>query len=78
MPPSIDAVTDGTVRGVHFRARGRRSRLDRDILGFVMSDGSIVPLGGKTGTGDNRIKSFAAGGRWPTRAWRTGRQFLPS
>ncbi len=35
----------------------------RACCGFVMRDGSIVPLGGKTGTGDNRIKSFASGGR---------------
>jgi cell division protein FtsI/penicillin-binding protein 2 len=35
----------------------------RACCGFVMSDGSILPVGGKTGTGDNRIKSFASGGR---------------
>ncbi len=45
----IQVVASGTAR--------------RACCGFVMSDRSIVPLGGKTGTGDNRIKSFASGGR---------------
>ena len=44
----IQVVANGTAR--------------RACSGFVMSDGSIVPLGGKTGTGDNRIKSFTSGG----------------
>jgi membrane peptidoglycan carboxypeptidase len=35
----------------------------RACCGFVTSDGSVVPLGGKTGTGYNRIKSFGSGGR---------------
>lgn len=30
---------------------------------IVRADGSRVPLGGKTGTGDNRVKAFAVGGR---------------
>ena len=45
----IEVVANGTAR--------------RACCGFLMSDGSIVPLGGKTGTGDNRIKSFTSGGR---------------
>jgi len=45
----IQVVTNGTAR--------------RACCGFVTSDGSIVPLGGKTGTGDNRIKTFTSGGR---------------
>lgn len=35
----------------------------RACCGLVTSNGSVVPLGGKTGTGDNRIKSFGSGGR---------------
>jgi len=45
----IDVVENGT---------GRRSR------GVVRApDGSILPVGGKTGTGDNRFRVFASGGR---------------
>jgi len=28
-----------------------------------MPDGRIIPVGGKTGTGDNRLESFSANGR---------------
>jgi len=45
----IQVVANGTAR--------------RACCGFAKSDGSIVPLGGKTGTGDNRIKIFTSGGR---------------
>ncbi len=30
---------------------------------FKMQDGSVLAMGGKTGTGDNRIESVGAGGR---------------
>lgn len=30
---------------------------------FKLADGTVLPMGGKTGTGDNRIESFGAGGR---------------
>lgn len=30
---------------------------------FTRKDGSIIPLGGKTGTGDHRYETFGAGGR---------------
>ncbi|EPN45369.1 hypothetical protein A244_25576, partial [Pseudomonas syringae pv. actinidiae ICMP 18807] len=30
---------------------------------FKMQDGSVLAMGGKTGTGDNRIESIGAGGR---------------
>jgi membrane peptidoglycan carboxypeptidase len=46
----IRVVENGTAR----RARG----------GFVTSDGAVIPLGGKTGTGDNRVKVAGPGGRW--------------
>ncbi len=35
----------------------------RACCGVVTTNGSVSPLGGKTGTGDNRIKSFGPGGR---------------
>jgi membrane peptidoglycan carboxypeptidase len=46
----IRVVENGTAR----RARG----------GFVTSEGTVIPLGGKTGTGDNRVKVAGSGGRW--------------
>jgi len=30
---------------------------------FKLPDGTLLTMGGKTGTGDNRIESFGAGGR---------------
>jgi hypothetical protein len=30
---------------------------------FVRADGSVIPIGGKTGTGDQRFDTFGAGGR---------------
>jgi hypothetical protein len=45
----VDVVENGTAR----RAYGAVKR----------PDGEIVPIGGKTGSGDNRIKSFARGGK---------------
>ncbi len=46
----IEVVEKGTAR----RAHG----------GFVMSDGTVIPLGGKTGTGDNRVKAVGRSGHW--------------
>ncbi len=45
----IEVVEKGTAR----RAHG----------GFATSDGTAIPLGGKTGTGDNRVKVVGRGGR---------------
>jgi membrane peptidoglycan carboxypeptidase len=45
----VDVVENGTAR----RAFGAVKR----------EDGTIVPIGGKTGSGDNRVKSFARGGK---------------
>jgi membrane peptidoglycan carboxypeptidase len=42
-------VSDGTAK----RAKGA----------FVKSDGTVIPMGGKTGTGDQRFDVFAPGGR---------------
>ena len=46
----VQVVEHGTAR----RARG----------GLVTRDGAVIPLGGKTGTGDNRVKVAGPGGRW--------------
>jgi membrane peptidoglycan carboxypeptidase len=35
----------------------------RACCSLVMRNGLVVPLGGKTGTGDNRVKTFGFGGR---------------
>jgi membrane peptidoglycan carboxypeptidase len=45
----VQVVENGTAR----RAHG----------GLVASDGTVIPLGGKTGTGDNRVKVVGRGGR---------------
>jgi membrane peptidoglycan carboxypeptidase len=44
-----EVVSDGTAK------RARQA--------FVKSDGSVIPVGGKTGTGDQRFDVFAPGGR---------------
>ena len=43
----LDVVESGTA----VRARGA----------FVLPDGTPLPIGGKTGTGDNRIETFGPG-----------------
>jgi len=45
----IGVVENGTAR----RAHG----------GIALPDGRIIPVGGKTGTGDNRMESFSANGK---------------
>ncbi len=57
----LSAGIAGLVRqemiGVVRNGTGRRA-----LNSFVLPDGTVVPVGGKTGTGDNRFKSFARGG----------------
>ncbi len=48
-PCLLDVVENGTARRAHGAIK--------------TADGEIVPIGGKTGSGDNRVKSFARGGR---------------
>ena len=43
--------------GVVRNGTGRRA-----LNAFVLPGGAVLPVGGKTGTGDNRFKTFAAGG----------------
>jgi hypothetical protein len=45
----VGVVENGTAR----RAHG----------GIAMPDGRVIPVGGKTGTGDNRLESFSANGK---------------
>jgi hypothetical protein len=45
----IDVVENGTAR--------------RGYQAFKRADGSAIPLGGKTGTGDHRYETYAPGGR---------------
>jgi hypothetical protein len=44
-----EVVSDGTAK--------------RAKAAFVKADGSIIPVGGKTGTGDQRFDVYASGGR---------------
>ncbi len=45
----LDVVAQGTAR--------------RAASAFRLEDGSVIPVGGKTGTGDNRFETFGRGGR---------------
>jgi len=44
-----EVVSDGTAKRVR--------------MAFVKADGTVIPVGGKTGTGDQRFDVYAAGGR---------------
>jgi hypothetical protein len=57
MAPEIARTLKGVLIGVV--TDGTASRLGGT---YVRPDGSPLPIGGKTGTGDNRIDRFAAGG----------------
>ena len=56
--PDIAALVRQQLIGVVENGTGRRAH-----GGIVMPDGRIIPVGGKTGTGDNRLESFSANGR---------------
>jgi cell division protein FtsI/penicillin-binding protein 2 len=56
--PEIAALVRKQLIGVVENGTGRRAH-----GGIVMPDGRIIPVGGKTGTGDNRLESFSANGR---------------
>lgn len=57
LSPVIARLVYGEMLGVVNNGAGRRA-----LGAFVMPNGEIVPVGGKTGTGDNRFKVFAPGG----------------
>lgn len=58
LDPEVAAVARRAIIGVVEEGTARR-------LGhpFIGSDGQVIPVGGKTGTGDNRLKMFGPGGR---------------
>ncbi len=56
--PEIAALVRQQLIGVVENGTGRRAH-----GGIAMPGGRIIPLGGKTGTGDNRLESFSDNGR---------------
>lgn len=57
LPEEVARIARREMQGVVEQGTGRR------IRGAVrLSDGTVLPVGGKTGTGDNRIHTFARGG----------------
>ncbi len=56
--PDIAALVRQQLIGVVENGTGRRAH-----GGIVMPGGRVIPVGGKTGTGDNRLESFSANGR---------------
>ena len=56
--PEIAALVRQQLIGVVENGTGRRAH-----GGIAMPHGRIIPVGGKTGTGDNRLESFSADGK---------------
>jgi membrane peptidoglycan carboxypeptidase len=56
--PEIASLLRRQLIGVVENGTGRRAH-----GGIAMPGGRIIPVGGKTGTGDNRLESFSANGR---------------
>ncbi|NYE64181.1 membrane peptidoglycan carboxypeptidase [Duganella sp. 1224] len=56
--PEVARVTADAIRGVVSDGTAKRVK-----SAFVSADGAIIPVGGKTGTGDQRFDVYAAGGR---------------
>ncbi len=57
LSPSIARLARREMIGVVQNGTGRRAQ-----GGFKFADGSILPIGGKTGTGDNRLQEFGVRG----------------
>ncbi|MEZ5352271.1 MAG: transglycosylase domain-containing protein [Bryobacteraceae bacterium] len=57
LPAAVAAVVRQEMFGVVEQGTARRA-----FQSVKLSDGSILPLGGKTGTGDNRLESYASNG----------------
>lgn len=57
LSPAISKLVRREMIGVVQNGTGRRAQ-----GGLKLADGSIVPIGGKTGTGDNRLQEFGARG----------------
>jgi len=58
LSPEVARVVADAIRGVVSDGTAKRVK-----SAFVAADGSIIPVGGKTGTGDQRFDVYAAGGR---------------
>jgi membrane peptidoglycan carboxypeptidase len=56
--PQIAALVRQQLIGVVENGTGRRAH-----GGILMPGGRVIPVGGKTGTGDNRLESFSADGQ---------------
>ena len=56
--PEVARTVADAIRGVVSDGTAKRAK-----AAFVQADGSIIPVGGKTGTGDQRFDIFAPGGR---------------
>jgi membrane peptidoglycan carboxypeptidase len=58
LSPEVARVVADAIRGVVSDGTAKRVK-----SAFVSHDGSIIPVGGKTGTGDQRFDVYAGGGR---------------
>ncbi len=58
LAPEVAQAVRGAIRLVVEDGTAKRVK-----LAFVRPDGSIIPVGGKTGTGDQRFDTYGAGGR---------------
>ncbi|MFA9215754.1 MAG: transglycosylase domain-containing protein [Sphingomonadaceae bacterium] len=58
LAPEVARVVADAIRGVVSDGTAKRAR-----MAFVKADGSVIPVGGKTGTGDQRFDVYGAGGR---------------
>ncbi len=56
LSPEIANLVRLEMIGVVRNGTGRRA-----LNAFVLPDGAVIPVGGKTGTGDNRFKAFGPG-----------------
>jgi membrane peptidoglycan carboxypeptidase len=56
LPPEVAAVVHAGMLGVVEKGTARMA------WNAVMQDGVVIPVGGKTGTGDNRYQTFSAPG----------------
>jgi membrane peptidoglycan carboxypeptidase len=58
LSPEVARVVADAIRGVVSDGTAKRAR-----QAFVLSDGTVIPVGGKTGTGDQRFDVYGGGGR---------------
>ncbi|NVM76401.1 membrane peptidoglycan carboxypeptidase [Duganella sp. SG902] len=58
LSPEVARVVADAIRGVVSDGTAKRVK-----AAFVAADGSIIPVGGKTGTGDQRFDVYGGGGR---------------